>query len=334
MKLIYFFLLICTSLALAPHSHAQVPNNARQKVRPGDIFLSGYSAINEAEKLEAAQKYKDAWNKYHQALRYYKTLNNNYPEWKKELVNIRMKSTNKSIAIVEPLAQKEQFTKQEKYKKYIESNTSENGIPSPNLPKLTGREQQRVADLSTKERQYKIQLNKERRENKNQTSKLKREIDRLQASLLKTAQGLGTENSQTKILNDQIRQACSITDEQLQTIKLRELAEIERRRKHYRRGQKPVNLEGASVIIVDDGIATGATIRAALIGIRHQRPAALIIAVGVASPETLGHLYSEVNDIVCLAKPDPLHAVGLYYDDFSQVSDQEVIDLLDQRSDL
>ena len=205
MKLIYFFLLICTSLALAPHSHAQVPNNARQKVRPGDIFLSGYSAINEAEKLEAAQKYKDAWNKYHQALRYYKTLNNNYPEWKKELVNIRMKSTNKSIAIVEPLAQKEQFTKQEKYKKYIESNTSENGIPSPNLPKLTGREQQRVADLSTKERQYKIQLNKERRENKNQTSKLKREIDRLQASLLKTAQGLGTENSQTKILNDQIR---------------------------------------------------------------------------------------------------------------------------------
>ncbi|MFT5905851.1 MAG: Tfp pilus assembly protein PilF [Cryomorphaceae bacterium] len=205
MKLIYFFLLTFASLALAPHSHAQVQNTAGQKVRPGSIFLSGYSAINEAEKLEAAEKYKDAWNKYHQAMRYYKTLDNNYPEWKKTLVNIRIESTNKCIARVEPLAQKEQLAKQEKYKKYVESNTSENGIPSPNLPQLTGREQQRVADLSSKEKQYKILLNKTRREHKIQTSKLNQEIENLQASLNKAAQGMGVENSQAKILNDQIR---------------------------------------------------------------------------------------------------------------------------------
>jgi len=141
-------------------------------------------------------------------MRYYRTLDNNYPEWKKTLVSIRIESTKKSIALVEPLAQKEQLAKQEKYKKYIESNTSENGIPSPNhpnLPQLTGREQQRVAELSTKERQYKILLNQERQKHKTQTNKLNQEIEKLQTSLRKTAQGLGAENSQTKILNDQIR---------------------------------------------------------------------------------------------------------------------------------
>ncbi len=204
MKLLYFFLFTFTSLALTPQSHAQVQNPARHKVKPGSIFLSGYSALNEAEKLEADEKYKEAWNKYHQAMRYYKTLSNNYPEWKKTLVNLRIESTNKCIARVEPLAQKEQLASREKYKKYIESNTSENGIPSPNLPKLSGRQQQRVADLSARERQYKIQLNKERREHKAETHRLNQEITKLQNHVRKSAQGIGTENSQTKILNDQI----------------------------------------------------------------------------------------------------------------------------------
>lgn len=205
MKLFYFFLIICTSLALTPYGHAQVSNTAGQKVKPGSIFLSGYSAINEAEKLEADEKYKDAWNKYHQALRYYKTLSINYPEWKKLLVNIRIESTSKSIARVEPLAQKEHLAKQDKYKKYIESNTSENGIPSPDLPQLSGPQQQRVADLSNKEKNLKIQLNIERRKHKTQTDKLNKEIERLQVSLRKMIHGASSENSQTKILNDQIQ---------------------------------------------------------------------------------------------------------------------------------
>lgn len=178
-----------------------------QGINPGSIFLSGYSAINEAEKLEAAEKYQDAWNKYHQALRYYKTLNVNYPEWKKTLVSIRLESTGKSIARVEPLAQKELQAKQEKYNKYIESNTSENGIPSPSHPKLThlsGKDEQRVAELSNTENEMKTQLNIERQKHQAQVDKLNMEIGKLQATLLKSGQGLTTENSQTKILNDQI----------------------------------------------------------------------------------------------------------------------------------
>ncbi|MGJ8655481.1 MAG: tetratricopeptide repeat protein [Akkermansiaceae bacterium] len=205
MKLLYFFILTFSTLALTPYSHAQVQDSAGQKVRPGSIFLSGYYAINEAEKLEASEKYQDAWNKYHQALRYYKTLNINYPDWKQTLVSMRIESTGESITRVQPLAEKEQLAKQEKYKKYIESNTSENGIPSPNLPQLSGRQQQRVEDLGTKERQYKIALNQERLKHKAETTKLNQEIDKLQTNLRKAAQGLGGENSQTQILNDQIR---------------------------------------------------------------------------------------------------------------------------------
>lgn len=205
MKLIYFFILTFTSLLLTPYSHAQVQNTSGQKVKPGSIFLSGYYAINEAEKLEAAEKYKDAWNKYHQAMRYYKTLDINYPDWKKELVSMRIESTTASITRVQPLAEKEQLAKQEKYKEYVESNTSENGIPSPSLPQISSRQQQRVADLGTKERQYKIALNQERLKHKAETDKLNNEIAKLQINLRKSTQGLSSENSQTKILNDQIR---------------------------------------------------------------------------------------------------------------------------------
>ena len=205
MKLLYFFIFTFSSLALTPLSLAQVQNTAGQKLKPGSIFLSGYSALNEAEKLEAAEKYKEAWNKYHQAMRYYKTLSINYPEWKKTLVNLRIETTQKSIDKVEPLAQKEQLVQQEKYKKYIESNTSENGIPSPNLPQLSGPQQQRVADLGTKERKYRIILNQERQKYETLVHQKNLEIAKLQSNLRKSMQGLGTENSQTKILNDQIR---------------------------------------------------------------------------------------------------------------------------------
>lgn len=183
---------------------AQTRLSAEQEVNPGSIFLSGYSALNEAEKLEAAEEYKKAWNKYHQAMRYYKTLSNNYPEWKKTLVNLRLESTQKKIDKVEPLALREQVAKQEKYKKYIESNTSENGIPSPDLPKLTGPQQKRVEELSAKERKYKIILNQERQKYKAIVNQKNLEIEKLQSDLRKSMQDVGAENSQTKILNDQI----------------------------------------------------------------------------------------------------------------------------------
>jgi len=204
MKLTYFFIISLVSLTFLQQNHAQIHNSANQQVKPGPIFLSGYSAITEAEKLEAAEKYKEAWNKYHQAMRYYKTIHLNYPEWKKTLIDQKIKGTAKSIARVQPLAEKEHAVNQAKYNDYIESNTSESGIPSPNLPQISGRAQQRANELGTKERQYKILLNQERLKHKTQTNKLNQEIAKLQNDLRRSNQGLNSENSQTRILNNQI----------------------------------------------------------------------------------------------------------------------------------
>ena len=108
-----------------------------------------------------------------------------------------------------------------------------------------------------------------------------------------------------------------------------EVAEIERRRGVYLRGRAPIGVEGATAIVVDDGIATGTTVRAALKALRRRHPARLVLAVPVAPSDTLAELRSEVDDVVCLAEPFPFHAIGLHYVDFHQVSDDEVLAALD-----
>ena len=105
----------------------------------------------------------------------------------------------------------------------------------------------------------------------------------------------------------------------------KELREIERRRDAYLRGRAPVAVDGATVIVVDDGIATGTTMRAALKALRRRKPARLVLAVPVAPSDTLALLRGEVDDIVCLAQPYPFHAIGLHYLDFHQVGDDEVL---------
>jgi putative phosphoribosyl transferase len=107
-----------------------------------------------------------------------------------------------------------------------------------------------------------------------------------------------------------------------------ERAEIERRRRTYLRERAPVPVAGATVIVVDDGIATGTTVRAALKALRRRRPAHLMLAVPVAPRDTLAELAPEVDDIVCLATPEPFHAIGLHYLDFHQVPDFEVLEVL------
>ena len=107
------------------------------------------------------------------------------------------------------------------------------------------------------------------------------------------------------------------------------MIEIERRRALYLNGRAPLPVEGASVIVVDDGIATGTTMRAALRALRRRAPARLVLAVPVAPRETLERLRSEVDDIVCLAEPFPFHAIGLHYRDFHQLSDAEVLAAID-----
>lgn len=107
-----------------------------------------------------------------------------------------------------------------------------------------------------------------------------------------------------------------------------EWQEIERRRARYLRGRAPLPVQGATVIVVDDGIATGTTVRAALKALRRRGAARLVLAVPVAPHETLTRLQREVDRIVCLAEPYPFRAIGLHYRNFEQLSDEDVIALL------
>lgn len=104
-----------------------------------------------------------------------------------------------------------------------------------------------------------------------------------------------------------------------------ELAEIARRRHVYLKDRSPVPVQGATAIVVDDGIATGTTVRAALRALRRRRPARTVLAVPLAPADTLAELRGEVDEIVCLAEPSPFFAIGPHYGDFHQVEDAEVI---------
>lgn len=112
--------------------------------------------------------------------------------------------------------------------------------------------------------------------------------------------------------------------------KKRQLAEIERRRRQYVGDRPPTSAEGRTVIIVDDGIATGGTVKAAMRGVSQHRPARLVLAVPVAPADSLEELGAECDDIVCLATPEPFFAVGSHYQDFTQTDDEEVIRLLEE----
>jgi putative phosphoribosyl transferase len=108
--------------------------------------------------------------------------------------------------------------------------------------------------------------------------------------------------------------------------------EIERRRDLYLKGRDRPALAGATVVVVDDGIATGTTVRAALQALRRRRPGRLVLAVPVAPADTVARLRAEVDELLCLASPEPFRAVGLHYRDFHQVEDDEVIVALDAAS--
>lgn len=104
--------------------------------------------------------------------------------------------------------------------------------------------------------------------------------------------------------------------------------EIARRLRVYREGRPPLEVEGRTVILVDDGVATGLTLRSALRYLRAHHPGRIVVAVPVAPPETAAHLRDEADTVVTLAEPDNFHAVGQFYDVFDQTTDDEVIELL------
>jgi putative phosphoribosyl transferase len=111
-----------------------------------------------------------------------------------------------------------------------------------------------------------------------------------------------------------------------------ELQEIERRRALYLRGRAPLPVAGATVIVIDDGIATGTTMRAALRSVRRRGARQLVLAVPVAPHDTVTQLRREVDSIICLVEPWPFRAIGLHYADFHQLSDEEVIAVLDDNA--
>jgi predicted phosphoribosyltransferase len=108
-----------------------------------------------------------------------------------------------------------------------------------------------------------------------------------------------------------------------------ELAELDRRERAYRDGRLPLPIEGRTVILVDDGLATGSTMRAAVLAIRRLRPARVIVAAPVGARETCVALRDIADEVVCALTPDPFAAVGLWYVDFSQTTDEEVRELLE-----
>ncbi len=130
------------------------------------------------------------------------------------------------------------------------------------------------------------------------------------------------------VRNEDVIRMAGISAADFQAIRDRELAEIERRRQLYMGGRAPVEVAGRTAIVIDDGIATGATTRAALQATRLRNPKLLILAVPVAPSDTLAEMRVEADEVVCLEDHPDFGAIGYYYSDFRQVSDQEVIALL------
>jgi putative phosphoribosyl transferase len=130
------------------------------------------------------------------------------------------------------------------------------------------------------------------------------------------------------VLNKEVLNSAKISQPTIEKIAAREKQELTRRDRLYR-GNRPLpELENRTVILVDDGIATGSTLQAAIAIVRQQQPKKIIVAVPVAPPSTCNQLKEEVDEVVCLMMPEPLRAIGLWYDDFLPTTDAEVKDLL------
>ncbi|MEA2712953.1 MAG: putative phosphoribosyl transferase [Gemmatimonadales bacterium] len=131
-----------------------------------------------------------------------------------------------------------------------------------------------------------------------------------------------------RILSDDIVKALGIPDRVIATVAANEERELARRERAYRDNRPPPDVRGKTVILVDDGLATGSTMRAAAAALQAQHPERLVIAVPVAPRETCQSLLNAADDVVCATVPEPFFAVGNWYEDFSQTTDEEVRELL------
>ena len=133
-----------------------------------------------------------------------------------------------------------------------------------------------------------------------------------------------------RVLDRNVMHLADVDDAQVERIAAVEQRELERRERQYRGDRGFPDLRGKVVILVDDGLATGSTMRAAVAALRLEGPSRVVVAVPVAAPDVCDAFRAVADDIVCAATPVPFHAVGLWYDDFTQTTDDEVRDLLER----
>jgi putative phosphoribosyl transferase len=131
-----------------------------------------------------------------------------------------------------------------------------------------------------------------------------------------------------RVLNEEVVRALQVPDEVIDAVTAEERQELNRRERLYREDRPAPAVRGRTVILVDDGLATGSTMRAAVAALRQQHPAKVVVAVPVGAPDTCAEFKEEADEVVCARTPAPFFAVGLWYGDFSQTTDQEVHDLL------
>jgi predicted phosphoribosyltransferase len=133
-----------------------------------------------------------------------------------------------------------------------------------------------------------------------------------------------------RVLNEEVLQSIDVPERMIESVARREWPELHRRERAYRRDRPPIDVQGKTVLLVDDGLATGSTMRAAVKALRRLEPARLVVAVPTAAPSTCAELAQEADECLCLLTPEPFHAVGAWYDDFSQTTDDQVRSLLDR----
>ena len=133
-----------------------------------------------------------------------------------------------------------------------------------------------------------------------------------------------------RVINESVVESLGLTPDQIEETARREQRELDRREKAFRNGRPPVTITGRIAILVDDGLATGSTMRAAVEALKKQKPSRIVVAVPVASPETCAEFEQLVHEVICLYTPEPFMAVGRWYDDFAQLTDEEVREYLER----
>jgi predicted phosphoribosyltransferase len=135
-----------------------------------------------------------------------------------------------------------------------------------------------------------------------------------------------------RVLVPEVIQETGVPEAVVDRVTAHEQRELERRERAFRGDRPTIDVRGRTVILVDDGLATGATMRAAIAALRQQAPERVVVAVPTAAPATCESMRAEVDEVVCAITPEPFYAVGLWYDDFAQTTDDEVRALLERAS--